>query len=292
VVSAELRPEYPALFGAADEASNEAQVALMRSYKVNSALLILAACAALFSGSRGLAVTSAALFLASLAAHVYSEFQGLQKRWYQARALAESVKTTTWRFMMHAEPFTGTPQDFDLFRERLRELLSQNEGIAADLSGNWADKEQITQSMVAAHSATFDAKREFYKRARIDEQRTWYANKSQSNKDSSRSFFVAICVAYGTAILLVLLRVASPSTTWLPVEPFAVLAGGLIGWKQLRRFNELASAYGLTAHEVGIIQTRFADVADAAALGSFVRDAENAFSREHTQWAARRDHVR
>lgn len=292
MAEASLHTDYPALFGAADEASNSAQAALLLSYKVNTALLVLAAGVSLFSGTRGLAITSALLFLASLAAHLYSEFQNLQKRWYQARALAESVKTTTWRFMMHSEPFSGAATDFDLFRERLREMLSQNEGIASDLPGTWANKDQITPSMTAAHASVFSAKREFYLVARIEEQRAWYARKAEANKNSSRAFLVGTSISYCLAIGLVFLRVASPEITWLPVEPLAVLAGGLIGWKQLRRFNDLSSAYNLTAHEVGIIQSRYTFVTDSAALRDFVSDAENAFSREHTQWAARRDHVR
>jgi hypothetical protein len=292
VLDTSSRLAYPALFGAADEASNKAQAALLLSYKINLALLVLAALASLFTASNGLAIASAVLFLASLAAHLYSEFQGLQRRWYQARALAESVKTTTWRFKMHADPFTGASTDTDLFRERLRELLAQNEGIAGDLDATWANKEQITPSMIEVRFASFEDRRELYRASRIVEQRSWYARKAQENKRSSRDFVIGICCIYGLAIFLVLIKVSSPERTWLPIEPLAVLAGGLIGWKQLRRFNELSSAYNLTAHEVGIIESRFVSVRDAAALSRFVSDAENAFSREHTQWAARRDHIR
>lgn len=287
-----LAVEYPALYRAADDASNRAQATLLRSYQANAALLVVAAIVALFSGTRALAVLSALLFVASLAAHVFAETRGFQKRWYQARALAESVKTTTWRFMMNADPFTGAATDYQVFRDRLRELLSQNEGIASELSGEWADKDQISAAMVAAHSAPFEARHAFYLEARIDEQRTWYAKKALANKKSSQKFFAGICLIYGVAIALVLVRIASPTAELLPIEAIAVVASSLIGWTQLRRFDDLASAYSLTAHEVGIIRSRFDEIADLAALGGFVSDSENAFSREHTQWTARRDHIR
>jgi SMODS and SLOG-associating 2TM effector domain 1 len=90
--------------------------------------------------------------------------------------------------------------------------------------------------------------------------------------------------------LVLLVRIARPAIPYFPVEVIAVAASSVIGWMQLKRFDELASAYGLTAHEIGIIKTRFESVNDAATLSRFVSDAENAFSREHTQWAARRDH--
>lgn len=287
-----LRVEYPAIFRAADDASNRAQASLLLAYRVNSDLLVLAAIAALFGGTRTLAIGSAVLFLASLGAHILSEFQNLQKRWYQARALAESVKTSTWRFMMGAEPFSGNSTDFAQFRALLSELLVQNEGIGGDLSGDWASHDQITAAMSEAHSAPFEAKRVLYLSERIDEQRDWYGRKARENQNSSKRYFRMTCVAYGAAVLLLLVRIASPATEWLPIEALAVVASSTIGWKQLRRFNDLSSAYSLTAHEVGIIRSRYTDVLDAKSLSEFVSDSENAFSREHTQWAARRDHVR
>lgn len=283
---------YPALYGAADNASNRAQATLLLSYKANAALLVVAAAVALFSGTQALAIVSALLFVASLAAHVFAETRGFQKKWYQARALAESVKTTTWRFMMNADPFSGEPRDYEVFRDRLHEMLAQNEGIASELSGEWADKDQITTAMADAHSAPFASKHAFYLEARIDEQRTWYAEKARANKQSSQNYFGGVCIIYGIAITLVLVRIAYPSLELLPIEALAVVASSLIGWTQLRRFDDLASAYSLTAHEVGIIRSRFTDIVDSVALGQFVSDAENAFSREHTQWAARRDHLR
>jgi hypothetical protein len=89
---------------------------------------------------------------------------------------------------------------------------------------------------------------------------------------------------------LLLFKIASPDLQYLPIEVLAVVATSLIAWKQLKRFDELASAYSLTAHELGIIKSRFSAVENRDALAAFVSDAENAFSREHTQWAARRDH--
>jgi len=45
----------------------------------------------------------------------------------------------------------------------------------------------------------------------------------------------------------------------------------------------------LTAYEIGFIREQISNVSTDKELSDFVKDAENAFSREHTQWAARRD---
>jgi hypothetical protein len=76
----------------------------------------------------------------------------------------------------------------------------------------------------------------------------------------------------------------------LPIDVFAIITSGLIGWTEIRRYDELASGYGLTAHEVGIIKSRYKSVTDVVHLSTFVSDAEKDFSREHTQLAARCDH--
>ncbi len=92
------------------------------------------------------------------------------------------------------------------------------------------------------------------------------------------------------AIAFLILRIFNPETPFIPVDVLAIVASGLISWTEIKRYDELASAYGLTAHEIGIIKGRYKSVLSFEHLSDFVSDAENAFSREHTQWAARRDH--
>ncbi|WP_339927769.1 hypothetical protein [uncultured Cobetia sp.] len=43
----------------------------------------------------------------------------------------------------------------------------------------------------------------------------------------------------------------------------------------------------LTANEIGIIKTKLQYSNTDSDFSDFVRDAENAFSREHTQWIAK-----
>lgn len=91
--------------------------------------------------------------------------------------------------------------------------------------------------------------------------------------------------------MFLIARIIDPSLKWLPTEALAVAASSALGWMQIKRFNELATAYSLTSHEIGIIKSKFKSVNSAEELSKFVEDAESAFSREHTQWAARRDYL-
>jgi len=87
----------------------------------------------------------------------------------------------------------------------------------------------------------------------------------------------------------VLARVAVPGFENWPVELFAVAAASALTWIHLKRFRELSAAYALTAHEITALRGGAELVVDEASLADFVKDSENAFSREHTQWVARKE---
>ena len=58
---------------------------------------------------------------------------------------------------------------------------------------------------------------------------------------------------------------------------------------QAKKFSELAASYTLAAHEINIIKSLSLEEMTEEEFSIFVGDAENAFSREHTQWVARKD---
>lgn len=111
--------------------------------------------------------------------------------------------------------------------------------------------------------------------------------KSKHNRKRSSQFFVLLVALQAIAIAFVLLRIVFPEWKIWPTEIFVVSAGAVITWVQLKRFQEVATAYALTAHEIGIIRTKLDESNSDLLFSDFVRDAENAFSREHTQWIAK-----
>ena len=71
---------------------------------------------------------------------------------------------------------------------------------------------------------------------------------------------------------------------------FAAAAASAIAWLQLKRHQELTNSYGLAAQELGLIAEQSRGITEPEKLSAFILDAENAISREHTLWKARRDH--
>ncbi|WP_369038147.1 SLATT domain-containing protein [Roseovarius tolerans] len=90
------------------------------------------------------------------------------------------------------------------------------------------------------------------------------------------------------AVLLLSEELDGPDLTW-GFSFLLVVVTSSFGWIQVKRHGELAASYTLTAHEIGSIQTLALEISDETKLSEFVNAAEFAFSREHTQWQARRD---
>ena len=228
------------------------------------------------------------IVLASLLVLVLRSWLKPEQQWYRARALAESIKTTCWRYCMGAEPFGRDDSNAvtrEEFRRHLTEILKANRDV--NMSPEAAAGDQITETMESTRALGLEARKAFYLNHRIRDQREWYVQKARSNARASKWWMGVGVAAYALAILFVLSRIAYPDQSIWPIEPLLVFASGVVGWTQVKKFNELASSYTLTAHEIGIIQSRIRDVEGESSFADFVNDAEQAFSREHTQWVAR-----
>jgi len=282
---------YPGLYDEADAASNRQQRLYLRLIKGEYALLIAASLFSLWSPSMrwyycAYAVTIAIPFVLLMVRMFMKPEQG----WYQARALAESIKTATWKYMMRAEPFPGEQRDQESranFRNHLRAILEANRHIGHRFDGAAATGEQVTEAMETVRDADLADRVSLYLDKRVNEQRAWYALKSGLNKKWARRAIFACSILYAGAAGVVIARIALPTWQFVHPEPLLVSATALIGWMQIKKFNELAASYGLTAHEIGIIKSRSGDCVNEETFAEFVDDAELAFSREHTQWVAR-----
>jgi SMODS and SLOG-associating 2TM effector domain 3/SMODS and SLOG-associating 2TM effector domain 1 len=280
---------FPPLYATADEAANRWQMSYLRLIRAEYGLLLVAAVLAMNFSTHGLYFAMYGLvFLASLGVLLYRTGEKPEQDWYRCRALAESVKTSTWRYVMRAEPFAvddGPARG--ALRDMLGQLLRSNEHIVQKLAGYSAAGSPTTTEMDQVRVLDWRLRRDYYVHHRIRNQRDWYHGKAKYNADSAgwwRSVSIAIYVA---AVALVLARIAIQGGEFWPIEPLVVAASAVLGWMQIKKFNELASAYTLTALEISLIEDKLREVETEAELSEFVNEAELAFSREHTQWVAR-----
>ena len=289
--------DLPAVFRSADLASLSAQRAYLRLVRADLALIVLSAGVASWAVSSPeirtvLAILAALLLAAGLVLTGIILQTEHDRNWFAARAVAESVKTVAWRYMTGAEPYETNLLDRDaddLFCRELDAILRERRSIASILGSEDASGHQITDMMRSVRSADTATRKEAYGRDRIQDQRRWYAKKAGVNKALSDRWLISIGVVQllgaGAAIALV----RWPEFKFNAAAVLAALAAALLAWLQLKQHQELAHSYGLAAHELGLIEARAAHVRSDSDLSSFVADAENAISREHTMWTARRD---
>jgi ABC-type multidrug transport system fused ATPase/permease subunit len=287
--------DLPGLYRTADSISEASQKEYFRLALGYLAFLffgsILAFLTAFWPASKSIAIASAVSFLGSLLLILFIYFQRPETAWYSARAVAESVKTRAWRWMMRAEPYTEREKieqaRIELISD-MRTILDQNREMANRIGGEHCTGEAITRLMETIRAMKFSERFEVYKSARIDDQLDWYQRKTLWNRRRSKQWLSVSIGLNACAIILLLIKIAEPAHI-VPVEIVAFLAGAALTWTQMKKFRELATSYGLTAHEITLIKGEAANVSDELQFSEFVLNSENAFSREHTQWVARKE---
>jgi hypothetical protein len=290
-----LRDEsLPAAFHATDAASLQAQRRTVRLTGLQLFLLIASA----IGGAVDLRLRYPPLdvggfiastgFVAALAVGFYLTSRRPDRTWYRGRAGAESVKTLAWRYAAGGEPFQkGLLTDraaSRLFSSRLAELVNQLREL------DWPATlgiEQVTEPMRTIRQLDLEERKRSYRVGRLDDQIDWYQRKSAENARRSRSWGRVAGVITLAGVLAGLARVLTLIELDL-LGLLAAVAASATAWSQLKQFDVLASAYGLTAQQLGIVRSELVDIHTEEEWVSFVSQAEDGMSKEHTLWLTRR----
>lgn len=281
--------EFPKLYMTAERAAAAAQSSFLLLIRAEYACLFVASIFSLNLSSHRLYFGLYLLiFAASIALLIFRTTRKPEQDWYKCRALAESVKTTAWRYTMAAEPYSGDVGEArKKFRDSLADILVSNQSIGHQLAGATADGAQTAPEMDQIRARPWAERLKYYLEHRIEDQEQWYTDKAAANKAHASRFRLLSGGVYAAAFVLVTLRLIWPDFSFYPTAPLLVAASALLGWVQTRKYTELASSYTLTAHEIGLLKGRMREVDSQAEFSAYVNDAELAFSREHTQWSAR-----
>jgi len=282
----------PALFQASDGASLTAQSNYYLALKSYLFLLVIAALISFYypKDSFG-ALASASLFLITLGILIWLKVQKPEDTWYNGRAVAESVKTRSWRWVMKAEPYDHDVSEEQIRKEFLSDLkaiLDQNRSLSGHLDWQQNNGNAISEQMSSIRNLPLEERLGIYKEERVKNQADWYAKKSQFNKRRAKQWFVASIILHSVAVIMLLYRIKEPALS-LPIEVVATVASAVLTWLQAKKHNELNSSYSLAAHEIVLIKSEAESVNSERSLSDFVLNSETAFSREHTQWTARKN---
>lgn len=286
------REDYPQLYRTADSLSLSYQkrhYLLLLAYLL---LLIIGVVLSFVDGCTSIKITSIVVFIFSAGLYLVSKLINPVSLWYNGRAVAESVKSMTWKWMMSANPYNsqrlGTPSTD--FTNDLQKLLKENCIVFLHFNNKDTDAfYTISDKMRAVREASSIQKLEFYNKQRVNEQFRWYKNKSKQKK----SFYIILSsivgICYLSIIILMIIDVSLPNTLY-PIEILSIITTAIISWIEAKKYNELSSAYGLAMHDISLIKKeKLEGQVGENAVAEYVLNSETAFSREHTQWKARKN---
>ncbi|KAA8558557.1 hypothetical protein FX985_04916 [Pseudomonas extremaustralis] len=285
-----VEKDFPALYRSANELSLKSQSHFFTALRFHLLTLVVAAILSIVSIPHwSVAALQVFALLAALACSIYLFNVRPEKLWYGGRAVAESIKTITWRYVCRAEPFQG---DNDVarkdFRQTLKAVIEQNREVCRALTDH-LDGTQISPVMERMRGQSLEARKATYLKSRINDQHIWYASKAKFNRRRAKFFFWVLIIINTFAVVCAVVRVANVEVPFWPTDVFVAGAASILSWMQAKRFSELAASYSLTAHEIGLVKEEAQLPSNDEKFSIFVGDAENAFSREHTQWVARKD---
>ena len=286
--------DFPSLYQSADQAAIQMQrhyFWLNRSYLF---LLIIGGGFAAFASMipaaystwfRGVIII---ILTIGIAINVISRMLKYDEKWFECRAIAESTKNATWRFMMRATPFDNmTPKD--IFISKIREIRNDRQSILESLAlYKDVDAELISDFMMNVRSKSMEERREYYLELRLRDQKIWYSKKAGSNSTSKSRWLTITLVLQVFAIIFSIIQfIFSWSMNLVPI--LMTCAAAAIAWSQMKRYRELAQSYTMVAHELEELEAISLDVTQESEFCEFVNDVEYAISREHTMWCVRRD---
>ncbi|MFD5867539.1 DUF4231 domain-containing protein [Corynebacterium sp. NPDC060344] len=281
--------DMPDIWRIADDASGKGQRLTLQLTLLKAAGGVLAA----FGGAITLEGFSFPLgawlifigFFAALVGEIVIWTTHPEEKWYEGRAVAESVKTLAWRYAIKADPFgpeTGDKKATDDLRERISSITKEVPK-QIEFHGN---NPITTPAMTQLRNQSFDVRKAAYIQGRTRDQQEWYTKKAKFNRKRSNLFVAMLILA---EIIAVTLAVGRLSGNWS--FDFAGFLGALIvagtAWVAIKQYRPLGTAYSVAAREL-IIQADKLSTVQESDWPRYVADAEEAISREHTTWLASR----
>ena len=285
--------EFPPLYTAADRNSLDGQRRYLNATRLRLAMLVLAATFGLFTwrtaGGDVAGIGAAVAFVVALLAELYLLQARPDRLWYDGRAVAESAKTLTWRYLVGGSPF-GREEVDDRDAERL--LLERFRQIAGDLRGTHlvpvSDiSDQLGPGLRRVRGLPLEERRGVYRRERIGGQQAWYARAAQRNERRATQWSLVLTSLEALGLAGGVLKATGAVTVDLLGLAGALVAAGA-AWVNAKQHQTLANAYAVAAQELATISGQVDWAGTEGEWAHFVDQSEEAISREHTLWRASR----
>lgn len=291
-----IEKDFPNYFQASDNASKRAQSNYINIIRVDLVSMIIASAISIYNYQQvesklTVYVISGILLLSSLILTIILKAKQFEDTWYQGRALAESCKTLTWRFVTCSEYFEEDLTEIEVkhrFINRIKNLADEFKDLTKIMNAQTLNLPIVTEKMIELRKLEMFERKENYIHNRVENQKKWYSNKAKFNKSKYNFWFGIIIASQAVALISVIFLIKFPNNNYNFIGLFTTVASSAISWLQLKQHQELKQAYTTATQELNFIVELSAEVNTSDELSKFVLDSENAISREHTLWLAQR----
>jgi hypothetical protein len=285
---------YPALYVVADSGSVAGQRLYRRLVAVELALVLAGAGFATLGTfvpalQRICLWLAAASLIGAIAMKLINRQGGSYQRWFDGRAVAETVKTQTWRYMMRVPPYGTDANADESFAADVISAMRARPDLVQPLDRLPDDPRQISSTMRAVRALPLDARLQVYLAERLADQAKWYKARAIANLAQGRRWFWLSLLAQVAAVLFAFLSLLWPDDAVATLIALgAAVATAATAWGQLGRHDELSKSYALAYQELITIQALAGTAVTEDGLDRLVTSGESAISREHTMWMAKR----
>lgn len=285
--------EYPATFKIAELASAAKKKYYSVSKAVEYSTVVLAALFAVTPADPDAKFHLPALFsgvslLVALVVLFVERVLEYQNGWYETRALAEAVKAESWLFRCGWGDYSRAETDDDatainVFLSVLDKLRTTTNAYK-HTAGFTAEGDEVSQEMLATRRLPLSDRIDFFRSARIADQRDWYAAKAGTAKKWHTGFLFGAFASLLCGLVCAGLQAFGLLSGYSLVGFFSAFSAGLFAWIQMRRYEATSMTYTRASIELRAIGQLLANVDSESLFCQRVQDAEQVISREHEVW--------
>lgn len=285
--------DYPSLYAVADSAADKAKRNYYRLLAAQLLIFVLISFAGTLASQgteRGRLFSKISAFLlgASLIVSWVNRAQHYDKGWYECRAVAEAVKTLTWRYMMQADPFRAGLEPAEASRKFVAELQAIRKtysGAIKDLGDYGVSPTIFSNYMNETRESSWQNRSQRYLQERLEPERVWYERNARLSRSQSEKWLWFTIILQLLALFFAIVQPSLHVSFLNPVSFFMTIASVITAWNQAKRHDEVAQSYSATAQVLGEFQgTASTEATDPASLEAFVAKVEQVLAKERATW--------
>lgn len=287
--------DYGTIFTAVDTGASHAQRHYVRLIRLSIIIttvtgMLNALAAEVFNHQPALLLISAALIVLGIALDTYTVSERHDRRWYNSRFVAESIRSLVWKYMMGVPPFVGDEhQASEMLLNGMNVLLEGVEDVRTIATERSPYSAPISARMKQVRALHLPARRDLYLANRLVDQLEWYERKAALNaRMADRWSLIGLASRAATLLVAIAGLVFHAGLAALVISAISTMTVAFTAWSKVGRYQDLARTYNVTARRLAAARPHLEYADDGPRLTAAVNEIEGILTNEVDTWATSR----